>query len=109
MPEYSEEKILSFIAHFQGKTGAEIIIDRFTSGCCYWFAFILCSRFPNARMMYDPVVNHFMAEIDGRLYDITGDVTGKYNVIPWDQYDSIFQDSSEKERIKQYCIDFTKD
>lgn len=31
--------------------------------------------------MYDQVINHFVTEIYGRLYDITGDVTGKYNIM----------------------------
>ena len=54
-------------------------------------------------MMYDPVINHFVAEIDNRLYDITGDVTGKYDVVPWDSY----EDDLEKERIIKYCVEFT--
>lgn len=75
----------------------------FTCGCCYWFAVILCLRFQEkARMMYDQVENHFVTEIDGRMYDITGDVTGKYNVEPWDELD----DSSLKKRIIRDCVMF---
>lgn len=37
--------------------------------------------------MYDQVENHFVTQIQGRLYDITGDVTEKYQVKPWDALD----------------------
>lgn len=94
----------NFITHFH-TVSADQNIDRvFTNGCCYWFALILCTRFPNAKMMYDVVENHFVAEINGKTYDITGDVTGKYNVILWDKYD----DPIHRERIKKQCIDFTE-
>jgi hypothetical protein len=52
--------------------------------------------------MYDQVFNHFVTEIDGRLYDITGDVTEKYNVIPWDEY----SDDLHRIRIIRDCIMF---
>jgi len=52
--------------------------------------------------MYDLVENHFVTEIDGRLYDITGDVTGKYEVIPWDEYDG----GSHRKAIIRDCINF---
>lgn len=55
-------------------------------------------------MMYDPIVNHFAAQIENRIYDITGDVTDSYRMIPW----SSFDDELEKQRIIDYCIDFTK-
>ena len=92
--------IQGFIRRFHlGKSIDEV----FTCGCCYWFAFILCQRFQNrSRLMYDQVGNHFMAEIDGRLYDITGDVTGKYDAEPWDE----FADELHKRRIIRDCIMF---
>ena len=78
-------------------------IDRiFTEGCCYWFAVILNKRFPNSRIMYDPVVNHFVTEINGLLFDITGEVTNQYNVVDWETY----PDELEKERIIRNCINF---
>lgn len=54
--------------------------------------------------MYDPVANHFMAGIQNRLYDITGDVTDKYIAQPWDK----FNDELEHRRILDYCIEFNK-
>lgn len=92
-----------FIKHFHKISSTDDITEVFTCGCCYWFARILCERF-HAKMMYDPVINHFAAEINNRLYDITGDVTHKYHVIPWESFD----DDLERQRIIDYCIDFTK-
>jgi hypothetical protein len=52
--------------------------------------------------MYDQVANHFVAEIDGRLYDITGDVTDTYKAEPWDDLD----DDLLRARIVRDCIMF---
>lgn len=54
--------------------------------------------------MYDPVANHFVTEIAGRLYDITGDVTLNYNTVDWNQY----CDEIHKQRIIKQCINFIK-
>lgn len=96
--------VSKFIDHFH-TVSADQTIDRvFTEGCCYWFALILCTRFPGAEMMYDLTSNHFVAKIKGHLYDITGDVSGKYSVIRWDDYG----DNIHRERIEKYCINFTE-
>lgn len=97
-------EINQFINHFHSIAEDDNITDVFTCGCCYWFAHILCTRFKKAVMMYDPIINHFAARIDGRLYDITGDVTDKYTMIEWENFD----DDLEKQRIIDYCIDFNK-
>ena len=93
-----------FIQHFTNAGNNQNIIETFTCGCCYWFAYILCGRFKNAEMMYDSIINHFVVRIKDRLYDITGDVTDKYNAEPWED----FTDELEKQRIIDYCIEFTK-
>lgn len=68
------------------------ITDVFLNGCCYWFATI----------MYDEVINHFGTKIEGRVYDITGDVTFKYEWKPWpDVNDELF-----RARIVRDCIMF---
>ena len=46
-----------------------------------------------------PVINHFVVEIENRLYDITGDVTGEYNVVRWSTY-------LDKRTIIRDCIKF---
>lgn len=96
---------MSEIENFIRRFRSNGTIETFTSGCCYWFAYILCGRFINSKIMYDIVANHFVAEINNRLFDITGDVTGKYNVISWDSYD----DDLHKKRIIRCCVDFTED
>lgn len=45
---------------------------------------------------------NFVTQIQGRLYDITGDVTEKYQVKPWDALD----DELLKKRIVRDCILF---
>lgn len=94
----------NFIERFQKTSKTQNITEVFTCGCCYWFAHILCSRFSDAIMMYDPVMNHFMVGYDDRLYDITGDVTDQYEAIPWKD----FEDELERQRIVDYCIEFNK-
>ena len=78
------------------------IDEVFTNGCCYWFAHILCSRFKEAQLAYDPIANHFMAQFGSRLFDITGDVTEKYNTVLWRDFD----DDLERQRIIRDCINF---
>ena len=96
-------EIEQFITRFQKTSKTKDINEVFTCGCCYWFAAILCMRFPNeARMMYDQVANHFMVKYNSRLYDITGDVTDLYNAEPWDG----LEDDLLRRRIIRDCIMF---
>jgi hypothetical protein len=91
--EYGDDPI-SFIKKFSRFSDAE---EMFTQGLCYWFAYILYTRF-NGEIYYVDrqeyfnqkvqdtrcVINHFITKIDDSFYDITGDVTWKYtNPIPW--------------------------
>lgn len=68
----SKETVLEFISNFQN----EGTIKTFTEGCCYWFAFILLSRFHtrNTKIVYNEVSGHFGTTIDGTIYDITGEI-----------------------------------
>ena len=97
-------EVLDFIEHFHKISSDNNIDEVFTCGCCYWFAYILCGRFDKAEIVYDPVENHFMACYDGRLYDITGDVTDRYSVVAWKN----FSDELERQRIIDYWIDCSK-
>lgn len=83
---------------------SEYIDEVFTSGCCYWFAAVLFGRFirDGAIIMYDKTKNHFGTKIKGRVYDITGDVTEKYEWIPWE----FITDSSLRERVVRDHIMF---
>lgn len=93
------EEILYFIGHFQ--KAAEI----FTGGCCYWFAYILKGRFPDAEFVYLPVTGHFVSRIDNRLYDATGDVTEAFADeprIPWDEMDQF--DSNVRKSVERDVV-----
>ena len=84
---------------------SEDITDVFSNGCCYWFAKILYDRFAlthGATIMYDEVINHFGTKINGRVYDITGDVTFKYEWKPWSE----LGDELLRARIIRDCIMF---
>lgn len=86
-----------FIKRFSGDS-----VEVFTCGCCYWFAVILHERYKRSTIMYSPL-NHFGTKINGRIYDITGDVTDSYpDWIAWDEYD----DSTHKKRLIKQCINF---
>lgn len=102
------------------------VTATFTMCGCYWFAVIMHERFPGSiikiaetrirsqeevdrakELGFHDFANkreegclHFITEIDGREYDITGDVTGKYKSVPWDEY----PDGFRKQRIIEDCI-----
>ena len=98
-----EKVILDFINSFKNAQ------ETFLNGCWFWFAFILQERF-GGTMMYEPVENHYVQEIGGRLYDVSGDVTERYgsseHLMRWadmEQFDSILyrrliRDCIKKER-----------
>ena len=95
------DDVLRFIRRFFGSE------QTFTSGCCYWFAYILTSRFEDGEIVLAVIENHFLTRIHGRLYDITGDVTEKYEssvLVSWCDMDAY--DVLQKERIVRDCILF---
>ena len=102
------DPISNFLTHFEKAK------ETFTSGCCYWFAFILAERF-NGEIFYNPKENHFACGIqednpfpwiDGSawsLYDINGNI--KENVddyILFKDYEKI--DSTHYKRIVRDCV-----
>lgn len=91
--------VSAFLRRFHDSNDVDTV---FTCGCCYWFALILHCRFPESTIMYDQVANHFVTQIKGRLYDVTGDVTEQYDVTPWAELD----DTLLKRRIIRDCILF---
>lgn len=103
----NDSEILKFINRFTDSGKRKEVIETFTCGCCYWFAYILKKRFdPNhaAYIMYDDIANHFGCRIDGYVYDITGDVSDNYNWKYWEDY--VPDDTSETMRIIHDCINF---
>ena len=98
------KKVNSFIKRFSEGVSTE---DTFQSGCCYWFSFILFFRFldKGTEIMYDEVANHFGCMIDGRIYDITGDVTDSYDWEPWSE----LSDEALRARIIRDCVKFEEE
>lgn len=101
-----ERDVLCFIGRFShGSNGVrQEVVEAFTGGCCVWFARILEERFIslNPEIVADYAKNHFGTRINGRVYDITGDVTEGHN---WE----LWADCAEPVkllRITQDCIYF---
>lgn len=99
--------ILGFIGRFStdGYKERQEVIDAFLFGCCYWFAYILCARFSyyNPVIVHDNINAHFACQIDGRVYDIRGDITDMdYHWTVWREYG----DATHKKRIIEQCIMF---
>ena len=100
--------VLGFIGRFStdGWGEREEVVDCFTRGCCYWFAFILKARFQEqygAHIVVDYTANHFATRIaGGRVYDITGDVTEGHTWEPW----AMCSDVALRKRIIEDCIMF---
>lgn len=97
-----QEVILDFIDQFR-RFGPEVG-TCFRAGMCWHFTLILRGRFGmHNRIVYDPIANHFAVEIDGRIYDIDGDITDEgYKWEYWDTY--WLQDLKHTERIRRDCI-----
>lgn len=63
-------EILDFIKRRFSQTDANWLY-----GNCYYFAKILCLRFPWLQVYYEPVRGHFLAGTPSHYYDWTGLVT----------------------------------
>lgn len=46
--------------------------SNWLDGNCYYFAVILCERFPIFNIYYAPVAGHFVAGYNGEFYDWRG-------------------------------------
>lgn len=95
------DEVNNFLKRFHLSSNVD---EVFTCGCCYWFAAILFRRFirDGAEIVYSVEDNHFGTKIRGKVYDITGNVTTKYDWVSWLNY----SDSTHKERIIRDCIMF---
>ena len=110
--EEKNKTILNFIDRFTSKGKRQEVIDCFQNGCCYWFAYILSERFidpslTKSMIYYDEIANHFRYydQEANRVYDITGDVTNKYNwELSWEEI--IDKDLLHAKRIVRDCIKF---
>ena len=103
----NKETILDFIKNFQN----EGTIKTFTEGCCYWFAYILLARFGDitnkTHIMYNDISGHFATKINGKLYDITGEIEESEQWQKFDDY--LIKEPSYSLVIIRDCILKTKD
>lgn len=98
----SKNLVLNFIDEFTNRGTWPQVIDSFTRGNCYWFAYILKGRFPEGTIVYDEIMNHFGFLLDNNIYDITGVVTNKYD---WDTWENAYnRDELRGKRIIRDCI-----
>lgn len=106
----TNKDVLSFIDRFTENGTKQEVIDTFSYGCCYWFAKILWCRFvhytSNCDIVYDQVINHWACEIEGRIYDIRGDITD-HSAFNWEVWHVVtYNDPALSERLYRDCIDF---
>ena len=99
--------VLMFIGRFSndGRREREQVRDAFLFGGCWWFAYILKTRFEKeypCEIVVDYVSNHFACRINGSVYDITG---RRADSGEWERWDDC-QDELLKERITADCIMF---
>lgn len=99
--------VLMFIGRFShvGRNERVQVLDAFLFGCCWWFAFILKSRFEReypCEIVVNYVANHFACRINGSVYDITG---RRADVGEWERWDDCADDAL-RERIIEQCIMF---
>lgn len=83
--------ILEFIRKFRTSTkDDDAIVELFTQGYCFWFAFILVTRFKGGKIYYNDLDNHYVMMLDGYFYDIRGELNisedEKRYYIDWEEY-----------------------
>lgn len=71
------DEILDFIKKRFSNTDANWLY-----GNCYYFAQILCMRFPWLKVYYEPVAGHFIAGTPSHYYDWRGLVTNQLDSKP---------------------------
>ena len=76
--------------------------NHWCDGNCYYFATILHARFPDGKIYYDVIDNHFFIGLDGKFYDWTGEIQPDGYVIEWDKCDEY--DSNVKKAVIRDCI-----
>lgn len=79
--------------------------SNWLNGNCYWFAFILCERFPYLEIYYLPIQGHFVAGVatENRYYDWTGAVAPDER--PVRLGDILVEDALWYDRLMRDCRD----
>ena len=76
---------------------------HWTDGNCYWFAKILCDRFPDLTIDYEVIKGHFIAhdQANNIFYDWNGVYVPDFTVY---NLDELRKDSLWYNRIVRDCI-----
>lgn len=61
---------------------------NWTNGNCYYFAIILSARFPSGKILYDPIMGHFLFRYKGKVYDYNGEHEDNADYLEWAHYTS---------------------
>lgn len=79
--------------------------SNWMSGNCYWFARILCDRFPYLEIYYLPVIGHFIAgdKSSHKFYDWTGEVAPDERPVRLE--DILVEDALWYDRLMKNCRD----
>ena len=90
------DEILDFISRRWKKDA------NWLNGNCYWFAYILMSRFPFLNIYYLPIEGHFICGDGVKFYDWTGIV--QLNEKPYLFSELKIQEPNWYNRIWRDCI-----
>jgi hypothetical protein len=103
VPILNRPPIEVFIKNFKRDFNEEELIRVFTEGNCYHFAVILNNVYPEGRIIYSQILGHFLLEIAGEHYDITGKVTKPIPDITY--FDTLYYtDSSLYRELLRDCV-----
>lgn len=74
----------------------------FIEGNCYYFAIILCDRFPKLKIYYEPIEGHFLAGDGINFYDANGKYDLRFQPKLFEEIQK--EDPLWAKRIRKSCI-----
>jgi len=80
----------------------KVLTRIFTKDYCFHFAAILKAVFQDGDIFYDVIPGHFVFELDGKFYDVTGEVDPNKILVPFDQLE--FYDELVYKRVIKNCV-----
>ena len=96
------DKIETFVENFKKGFNKTYLEDVFSNGNCFHFALILEGMFEDAEIIYDLDLNHFLTNIDGKIYDIKGKSTEPMN---WESWETISENKDgEWTQLIKDCV-----
>lgn len=76
-------------------------VVNWMNGNCYYFAIILKDKYPNGRIIYDPIIGHFMLKIKNKAYDFMGIHQLPETFYYWDELEK--EDELLYKRLRRDC------